>query len=214
MCKISQAVVELLQVAIVIPVGSDLSLKRSLFKVLNSERFSFSISLPGSYYTSLNLNLRSTRARGWQTVCMSVQQASAPKVSIAPLDLEDAKEPPLNLYKPKEPYTATIVSVERLVGSKAPGKSYGVIPPGENPKKPWSPHSVCLCSIASARCGDSFDGQTASLCVRRAVYYDPETGKEDPSKKGICNNFLCNSESGDKVQIIGKLIAYCPENKI
>lgn len=78
---------------------------------------------------------------------MSVQQASAPKVSVAPLDLEDAKEPPLNLYKPKEPYTATIVSVERLVGPKAPGEtchividhggnvpywegqSYGVIPP-------------------------------------------------------------------------------------
>lgn len=78
---------------------------------------------------------------------MSVQQASAPKVSVTPLDLEDAKEPPLNLYKPKEPYTATIVSVERLVGPKAPGEtchividhggnvpywegqSYGVIPP-------------------------------------------------------------------------------------
>jgi hypothetical protein len=61
--------------------------------------------------------------------------------------LEDATEPPLNLHKPKEPYTATIVSVERLVGPKAPGEtchivinhdgnvpywegqSYGVIPP-------------------------------------------------------------------------------------
>lgn len=88
--------------------------------------------------------------RGWQTVCMSVQQASVPKVSVAPLQLEDVKEPPLNLYKPKEPYTATIVSVERLVGPKAPGEtchividhggnvpywegqSYGVIPPVSN----------------------------------------------------------------------------------
>lgn len=41
MCKISHAVVELLQVAVAVPVGSDLSLKRSLFKVLNSERFFF-----------------------------------------------------------------------------------------------------------------------------------------------------------------------------
>lgn len=100
--------------------------------------------------STLNLNVRGTRARGWQTVCMSVQQASAPKVSVAPLNLEDAKEPPLNLYKPKEPYTATIVSVERLVGPKAPGEtchividhggnvpywegqSYGVIPPVSN----------------------------------------------------------------------------------
>nr|CAB3451922.1 unnamed protein product [Digitaria exilis] len=152
---------------------------------------------------------------------MSVQQASKSKVSVKPVELEDAKEPPLNLYKPKEPYTATIVSVESLVGPTAPGEtchividhggnvpywegqSYGVIPPGENPKKPGSPNTVRLYSIASTRYGDSFDGKTASLCVRRAVYYDPETGKEDPSKKGICSNFLCDSKPGDKVQITG-----------
>lgn len=82
-----------------------------------------------------------------KVLCMSVQQASKSKVSVAPLDLESAKEPPLNTYKPKEPYTATIVSVERIVGPKAPGEtchividhggnvpywegqSYGVIPP-------------------------------------------------------------------------------------
>lgn len=80
-------------------------------------------------------------------LCMSVQQTTLPKISVSPLELEDAKEPSLNLYKPKEPYTATVVSVERLVGPKAPGEtchvvidhggnvpywegqSYGVIPP-------------------------------------------------------------------------------------
>jgi len=79
--------------------------------------------------------------------CMSVQQASKSKVAVKPVELENANEPPLNLYKPKEPYTATIVSVERIVGPKAPGEtchividhggnvpywegqSYGVIPP-------------------------------------------------------------------------------------
>lgn len=76
---------------------------------------------------------------------------------------------------------------------------------GENPKKPGNPHNVRLYSIASTRYGDYFDGRTASLCVRRAVYYDPETGKEDPSKNGICSNFLCNSKPGDKVQIAGML---------
>ncbi|RRT84825.1 hypothetical protein B296_00007286 [Ensete ventricosum] len=74
---------------------------------------------------------------------------------------------------------------------------------GENPKKPGSPHNVRLYSIASTRYGDSFDGKTASLCVRRAVYYEPETGKEDPSKNGICSNFLCNSKPGDKIQLTG-----------
>lgn len=78
---------------------------------------------------------------------MSVQQTVRSKIPVQPLELENAKEPPLNLYKPKEPYTATIVSVERLVGPNAPGEtchividhgsnvpywegqSYGVIPP-------------------------------------------------------------------------------------
>lgn len=77
---------------------------------------------------------------------------------------------------------------------------------GENPKKPGSPHNVRLYSIASTRYGDFFDGKTASLCVRRAVYYDPETGKEDPSKSGVCSNYLCDSKPGDKVKITGKTL--------
>jgi ferredoxin--NADP+ reductase len=82
---------------------------------------------------------------------MSVQLASKGKVAVKPVELENVKEPPINLYKPKEPYTATIVSVERIVGPKAPGEichividhggnvpywegqSYGVIPPVVHP---------------------------------------------------------------------------------
>lgn len=79
---------------------------------------------------------------------------------------------------------------------------------GENPKKPGNPHNVRLYSIASTRYGDSFDGRTASFCVRRAVYYDPETGKEDPSKNGVCSNFLCDSKPGDKVQITGNIKSF------
>lgn len=77
---------------------------------------------------------------------------------------------------------------------------------GENPKKPGAPQNVRLYSIASTRYGDYFDGKTGSLCVRRAVYYDPETGKEDPSKKGVCSNFLCDSKPGDKIQLTGMLL--------
>ena len=58
---------------------------------------------------------------------MSVQQASRSKVAVEPLELEDAKEPPINLYKPKHPYTATIVSVERIVGPKAPGETCHIV---------------------------------------------------------------------------------------
>jgi ferredoxin--NADP+ reductase len=44
------------------------------------------------------------------------------------------------------------------------------------------------------------------LCVRRAVYYDPETGKKEPSKNGVCSNFLCNSKPGDKIQLTGNFL--------
>lgn len=42
---------------------------------------------------------------------------------------------------------------------------------------------VRLYSIASTRYGDDGDGRTVSLCIRRATYRDPETGKEDPAKE-------------------------------
>lgn len=99
---------------------------------------------------SLDLKSRNPQLRNRYVVCMSVQQASKSKVAVSPLELEERSQPPLNLYKPKEPYTATIVSVERVVGAKAPGEtchividhggnvpywegqSYGVIPPVSN----------------------------------------------------------------------------------
>lgn len=164
---------------------------------------------------SINLRVGQTR------FCSSRHLDVRSKVLTFPVELEKATEPPLNLFKPNKPYTAKIVSVERIVGPKAPGEtchividhggslpywegqSYGVIPPGENPKKPGQPNTVRLYSIASTRYGDDFDGKTASLCVRRAVYVDPETGKEDPEKKGICSNFLCDSKPGDEVKITG-----------
>ncbi len=66
------------------------------------------------------------------------------------------------------------------------------------------PHGTRLYSIASSRYGDAYDGQTASLCVRRAVYVDPETGKEDPAKKGLCSNFLCDATPGTEIMMTGE----------
>ena len=60
---------------------------------------------------------------------------------------------PVNTYKNKSPFTGKVVSTKRIVGPKATGEtchiiidhggkmpywegqSYGVIPPGDNPKK-------------------------------------------------------------------------------
>ena len=132
-----------------------------------------------------------------------------------PLELEDMPLP-LNTFKNKEPFTGKVRSVERIVGPNATGEtchiiiehggkmpfwegqSYGVIPPGTkvNSKGKEVPHGVRLYSIASSRYGDSYDGQTATLCVRRATYWDPEMNAEDPAKKGICSNFLCDAKPG------------------
>jgi len=136
--------------------------------------------------------------------------------------LEEGKMP-LNTFNNKKPFKATVVSVERIVGPEATGEtcdvviktngqipywegqSYGVIPPGTklNSKGKEVPHGVRLYSIAASRYGDAFDGQTTTLCVRRAVYVDPTTKKEDPSKKGICSNLLCDAKPGQEILMTG-----------
>jgi ferredoxin--NADP+ reductase len=154
-----------------------------------------------------------------------VAQAAATKritTKSVPLKLEEG-EMPMNTFNNKAPFTATIKSVETITGPNASGEtcniiietrgdipfwegqSYGVIPPGTkvNSRGKEVPHGVRLYSIASSRYGDEFDGKTTTLCVRRALYYDPETGKEDPAKKGICSNFLCDAKPGDQVVMTG-----------
>lgn len=126
---------------------------------------------------------------------------------------------PSNFAKPTQPVTATILGRARLIDESAPGdiqhvvmklpegfhyvegQSLSVIPPGVDEK--GKPHKPRLYSIASTRYGDLLDGTTVSLCVRRAEYVDPVTGVVDPTKMGVCSNFLCNAESGDTVQVAG-----------
>jgi ferredoxin--NADP+ reductase len=127
---------------------------------------------------------------------------------------------PVNTFKNKAPYTGKIVSTKRIVGAQATGEtchiiidhkgempywegqSYGVIPPGTNPKN-GKPNSVRLYSIASSRYGDDMSGTTTSLCVRRATYWCPELKSDDPAKKGVCSNFLCDTKPGDDVKLTG-----------
>lgn len=66
------------------------------------------------------------------------------------------------------------------------------------------PHGTRLYSIAASRYGDNFDGQTTSLCVRRATFWDSEKNAEDPEKKGICSNFLCDAKAGDEIKMTGQ----------
>lgn len=127
---------------------------------------------------------------------------------------------PLNVYKAASPHVGKIVSVKRIVGAEATGEtcdvvidhggkmpywegqSYGVLPPGINPKN-GKPYTNRLYSIASTRYGDDKKGTTTTLCVRRAVFWDPELNAENPAKKGVCSNYLCDSKPGDEINLTG-----------
>ena len=101
--------------------------------------------------------------------------------------LENGKPKANNLFKPKEPYMATVLSNTTLTGpdagevvhtvfetdGKVPyleGQSIGIVAPGED--KNGKPHKLRLYSIASSAPGDYGDGNTVSLCVKRLIYND------------------------------------------
>jgi ferredoxin--NADP+ reductase len=134
--------------------------------------------------------------------------------------LDSNGELPLNFAKPQSPVTATVLGRARLISDDAPGdiehvimklpagfhyvegQSLSVIPPGTDLVSGRN-NKPRLYSIASTRYGDLLDGNTISLCVRRAEYFDPITGQKDPAKKGVCSNFLCDVRPGDQVSVAG-----------
>lgn len=135
------------------------------------------------------------------------------------LDANPNRVPPA-FCTAKKPVEATVLGRTSLIAEDAPGdiqhivlrlpegfhyvegQSLSVIPPGTDPKN-GKPHKPRLYSIASTRYGDLLDGSTVSLCVRRAEYYDPDTGLPDPARAGVCSGFLCGAAPGTKVSVAG-----------
>jgi len=156
-----------------------------------------------------------------QTIVDSPPAGVEIKVSEHFLEHLDANgDLPLNFAKPQAPAIATVLGRAKLIADDAPGdiehvvmklpdgfhyvegQSLSVIPPGTDAKS-GRKNKPRLYSIASTRYGDLLDGNTISLCVRRAEYYDPITGQVDPSKAGVCSNFLCNVQPGDEISVAG-----------
>lgn len=123
----------------------------------------------------------------------------------------------LSEYDLKHPFTATLVSTERItpLGWEAEvrhlvlrlpdepfdyleGQSVGVLAPG--PFEFGNDHHLRLYSIASPRGGDDGRGETLSICVRRCFSIDDVSGERYP---GRASNFLCDANPGDPVQIVG-----------
>ena len=142
---------------------------------------------------------------------------SAPGDEIIPIPKPN---PPLNLFKPGEPFQARVLANKRISQSGTEddirhvvidysgsdyhfieGQSMGVIAPGE--RAPGKPHKVRLYSIASGRDGALVAGthqkDTAALCVKRVEYQD----EDGNLVKGVCSNHICDLAPGDAVAISG-----------
>mmetsp|Transcript_28238 Transcript_28238/g.39736 ORF Transcript_28238/g.39736 Transcript_28238/m.39736 type:complete len:414 (-) Transcript_28238:216-1457(-) len=127
---------------------------------------------------------------------------------------------PQNFAKPNNPVQATVLGRTSLITPDAPGdiqhvimklpegmhyiegQSLSVIPPGRDANTGRA-HKPRLYSIASTRYGDILNGNTISLCVRRAEYWDPVMNRVDPSKAGVCSNYLCDIVPGTQVNVAG-----------
>jgi ferredoxin--NADP+ reductase len=125
-------------------------------------------------------------------------------------------EVPLNLYRVKSPGTARVLANERITPPElddvrhivldlsgldfryVEGQSLGVLTPGLD-ERGLAP-KLRLYSIASSRSGDDGRGTTASLCVKRVVFNEPDTGREH---RGIASNYLCDLKPGDPVAVTG-----------
>lgn len=126
-------------------------------------------------------------------------------------------EIPSNTYKPNAPLEARVIEHHRLTAPDSPndvchivfdiagsnlnyleGQSIGILPPGEDAS--GKPHKLRLYSIASPAIGDDGNRKTISVCIKRVVSVDPETGKEF---RGICSNYLCDLKVGDTSKLTG-----------
>ncbi|MCZ6835354.1 MAG: hypothetical protein O7G85_06220 [Planctomycetota bacterium] len=133
----------------------------------------------------------------------------------------------MNLVKPKEPVIGTVVSNDKcmkgksnsfvrhteidisgtpLEGNFLAGQSFGVVAPGvdENGK----PHKVRLYSIACPTWGEDGEGKVVSTTPKRLIEERyPQKDGDDPGDHslfvGVCSNYLCDLQPGDKVQITG-----------
>ena len=145
----------------------------------------------------------------------------------ADLSLLPIPETVVNLYTPKRPFRATVVSKYRILDRSSPnycwhvvfslkdsemvgkyriGQSIGVMPNGRFNDAAFNyvhnalTNQIRLYSIASASWGDDWKGETVSLCVKREVREDEKTGE---LVLGAASNFICDAKPGDEMFITG-----------
>lgn len=135
-----------------------------------------------------------------------------PRSAVAP---RSASEPCLRLYSHLEPAVATVVGNYRVTDAACPsdtrhivldfgttrfpvleGQSLGIIPPGSDPS--GRPHHARQYSVASPRDGERAGYNNVALTVKRVT-----VDHEGHPVRGVCSNYLCDLQRGDKVSVIG-----------
>jgi ferredoxin--NADP+ reductase len=136
-------------------------------------------------------------------------------------------ETAVNVYTPKNPFPAEVVSKYRITDSSSPnygwhvvlnlkgskmvgkyriGQSIGVVPTGRFNSADFNyahdslTNKIRLYSITSACWGDDWKGETVSLCVKREIAEDAETGE---LVLGVDSNYICDAKPGDEMLVTG-----------
>ena len=95
-------------------------------------------------------------------------------------------------------HIALDISHTRLAGKFIPGQSFGVIPPGTDPK--GRPHKLRLYSLASPSAGEDGDGSVIATTVKRTI---DEHWDDHSLFLGVASNYLCDLQIGDEVRLTG-----------
>jgi benzoyl-CoA 2,3-dioxygenase component A len=144
-----------------------------------------------------------------------VLQTNAATSASSMLPPWSAAHPYLNLYGLKNPVTATVAGNYRLTAADAQsdirhivldfgnqvfpileGQSIGIIPPGTDAG--GKPHYLRMYSVASPRDGERDGYNNLSLTVKRVV-----ENHEGRPALGVCSNYLCDLQKGDRVLVTG-----------
>ncbi len=126
-----------------------------------------------------------------------------------------AAHPYVNLFSPQQPTQATVSGNHRITAIDATadirhlvldfasvafpvleGQSIGIIPPGCDEQ--GRPHTMRLYSVASPRDGERPGYNNLSLTVKRVT-----EDHQGVATKGLCSNYLCDLQKGDKVEVCG-----------
>jgi benzoyl-CoA 2,3-dioxygenase component A len=162
-----------------------------------------------------SLGLEAASAPAAELAAEDAPPVPAAAVSGSAVPPWSASHPYINLYTHRAPITATVMGNHRVTDAAAEsdtrhivldfgavpfpvleGQSIGILPPGAD--EHGRPHHARQYSIASPRDGERPGYNNLSLTVKRVT-----ADHQGRPVRGVCSNYLCDLQRGDRVQVIG-----------